>query len=110
MTEVVTTTLAESAEAEEEGDARITAAAFEPQAPIYAQPAAYSADVEYAKGDYVTDEGGIYRSQTDANEGHAPHEDAAFAHWTPANVSVVPLQNPAFLTGPALIPPGTPFP
>lgn len=110
MSEVVTVALADSAEAEEEGNARIAADAFQSQAPIYLQPAAYSVDVEYDKGDYVTDEGGIYRSQADENEGHTPHTDETFDHWAPANVSIVLLQNPAFLTGPALIPPGTPIP
>lgn len=108
--QVVTVTRAESAEVEEEGDARATASNFQPQAPISHQPAAYKANVEYNTGDYVTAGGGIYRSQVDDNEGNDPTTDAAFANWTPAQSAFVPLVNPAYNDGPVLQHPGTPYP
>lgn len=108
--ESVSITLAESAEVEDAGDARVSSANFEPQAPLTAQPAAYDAETEYAAGDFVTAGGGIYRSQVAENEGNDPTTDEAFTNWTPAPVSVVLLQNLAYNDGPALIPPGTPYP
>lgn len=110
MSEVVTLTLAESAEVEDAADAAITAAEFQPQATLTAQPPQWDAETVYAHGDLVTQGGVIYRSKTAGeNEGNDPSTDEG-GNWVAAPVSVIQLQNPAYNDGPALIPPGTPYP
>jgi hypothetical protein len=101
--EVVTLTLKEQSEKEEEETAAITAMGFVPEAPVAGQIAAYAGGTTYAKGALVLEDGIVYRSQVAGNIGHEPKADATFEHWAPQPVVTYPLVNPAFNHTPALL-------
>lgn len=94
--QVVSLDLATEAAKEEAANEALTDEAFVPTAPLTKQPVAWTNGATFAKGALATEGTQIYRSLEDGNKEHKPSEDADFVHWTPVNVAIVPLQNPAF--------------